>query len=421
MFETLQEQMQNQFLSGGLVLMIFGAILAYSRMIPLRLWWWLRRRIITTVDVPDDDEAFGWLNKWLAQHPYSTKKSRLLTISTRQTGNGEPQLINKASGPERITAPEVVFSPAPGRHFIKFEGRWLMLDRQRRQVDHSGRTGHRELFTLHTFCRDRNLIRRLVAEAKSVAFPPDSTDITICAPNYACWNVIGERPPRPLGSVILDEGVQEDLIEKIDEFVKSRDWYLSKGIPYQMGFLFYGPPGNGKTSTALTLASHFKCAVYLAKLAGLGDQTMRQLFSNIPRGALVLLEDVDSIFTPVVEEGPQLKSNDIFNTLTLSGFLNAMDGIMGADGRVLIMTTNHKEKLNPALIRKGRIDHQILFDNATAYQAEKMFLKFFPDEDPRLFIESGEGNSMAELQSVLIEHRDNPAAAVRALLRSNAA
>lgn len=421
MFEIIQDQMSNEFLSGGLVLMILGTILAYGRVLPLKLWVFVRRRIITTVDILDDDEAFFWMTKWLAQHRYTTETSRLLTVSTKQgVDSNAPKMVNGDGC--YVSIPEIIFSPAPGRHLLKFERHWLLLDRQRRNVDHNGSQGHRETFTLHTFCRDRSMIRRLIYTAQKAAFPPGSTDITICAPHYETWAVIGNRPPRPPNSVVLDKGVMANLESLIDEFLESRDWYISKGIPYQIGFLFHGPPGNGKTSTALALASQFKCSIYLAKLTGIGDQSLRKLFSAIPAGAIVLIEDVDSIFSPISSSegdvgGNKVVSSDIFNTLTFSGFLNAMDGIMGADGRILIMTTNHKDQLNPALIRKGRIDHEILFDNATAHQAECMFLKFFPGKDPMMFAVSGEGLPMTELQGALIEHRDDPVAAARALLK----
>lgn len=84
------------------------------------------------------------------------------------------------------------------------------------------------------------------------------------------------------------------------------------------------------------------------------------------------------------------------------------------------MTTNHPEKLDHALTRKGRVDHRIEFGNATADMAKRLFLRFFPDED-KLAWQFGENvgklprYSMAELQGHLMDHRDNAGEAARLL------
>jgi len=68
------------------------------------------------------------------------------------------------------------------------------------------------------------------------------------------------------------------------------------------------------------------------------------------------------------------------NQVTLSGILNAIDGIAAQEGRIIVMTTNYKEKLDAALIRPGRVDMCAHFSMATRTQAKNMFEKFFADE-----------------------------------------
>jgi chaperone BCS1 len=97
-------------------------------------------------------------------------------------------------------------------------------------------------------------------------------------------------------------------------------------------------------------------------------------------GLLILLEDIDAIFVDrtAVNEGG---SNDMWRrSVTFSGLLNALDGVRSQEGRILIMTTNHREKLDPALLRPGRADVHIELNLASEKQMKGLFKKFFPNE-----------------------------------------
>ncbi len=101
--------------------------------------------------------------------------------------------------------------------------------------------------------------------------------------------------------------------------------------------------------------------------------------------------------------------------MTFSGLLNVLDGVASAEERLLFMTTNHIQRLDPALVRPGRVDMVELIDNCTGHQAEKMFEKFFPDQDrleaaKRFGYEVSELQvpvSMAALQGYFLQHKDD--------------
>ncbi len=67
--------------------------------------------------------------------------------------------------------------------------------------------------------------------------------------------------------------------------------------------------------------------------------------------------------------------------MTFSGFLNALDGVASGEERIIFMTTNHAENLDPALIRPGRVDLMQLIDDATAEQAKLLFDRFYDEGD----------------------------------------
>lgn len=99
---------------------------------------------------------------------------------------------------------------------------------------------------------------------------------------------------------------------------------------------------------------------------------MRALNDAPPR-SIILLEDVDGIFVQ-----RDAVNQDEKRGVSFSGLLNALDGVRSQEGRLLFMTTNHRERLDPALIRPGRCDLQIELKNASYSMVERLFLKFFP-------------------------------------------
>eukprot|EP01111_Echinosteliopsis_oligospora_P002237 TRINITY_DN1326_c0_g3_i1.p2 TRINITY_DN1326_c0_g3~~TRINITY_DN1326_c0_g3_i1.p2 ORF type:complete len:167 (-),score=47.37 TRINITY_DN1326_c0_g3_i1:94-594(-) len=135
------------------------------------------------------------------------------------------------------------------------------------------------------------------------------------------------------------------------------------------------------------------------------------IYKQFPKKSIVVLEDVDAVFTK------RKKSDESYTKVTFSGLLNALDGVCSADGRIIFMTTNHLEKLSPALIRPGRIDRKILFDYASTYQIEHMFLNFYEPKEIEaedniipILLEKLHGAKIttAQLQGWFIMHKEDP-------------
>jgi mitochondrial chaperone BCS1 len=104
------------------------------------------------------------------------------------------------------------------------------------------------------------------------------------------------------------------------------------------------------------------------------DDDLNRKLNQTPDQSIILLEDIDSIF--VGRESVQKSRGG--GGVTFSGLLNALDGIRSQEGRIIFMTTNHREKLDPALLRPGRADYHVHLDYASYSQQYRMFLKFNP-------------------------------------------
>ncbi len=118
------------------------------------------------------------------------------------------------------------------------------------------------------------------------------------------------------------------------------------------------------------------------------------LFRKVKNGNIVLFEDIDAAFN-------KRKGNDA-KGITLSGLLNALDGVASPEGTAVIMTTNHPEKLDHALIRPGRIDQVMDFGAATDDQLERLYKRFTNDQNPEEFVRLFQGKTIAEAQVYLL-------------------
>jgi chaperone BCS1 len=204
-----------------------------------------------------------------------------------------------------------------------------------------------------------------------------------------------EVPGRKLSSVVLAEGVKEELIGDIQKFLDDEKKYAELGIPWHRGYLFHGPAGTGKTSLIKAIAAEMGLDLWYAPLGDLKeDSSLVDLIRSVrPRGVL-LLEDVDAYAAARDrdESGTPAGSGES-RGISTSALLNALDGVVTPHGLITIMTTNHLEKLDPALIRSGRADRTIKLDLPGWEEINRMWRLFFPnefdlDEEPASFPES---------------------------------
>ena len=93
------------------------------------------------------------------------------------------------------------------------------------------------------------------------------------------------------------------------------------GIPYKRSYLLYGPPGTGKSSFAQAIAAEINYSICFVNCSDkINDFNFNRLLNTAPKKSIILIEDVDAIFT-------ERKNTEKMNALTFSGFLNAIDGV----------------------------------------------------------------------------------------------
>ena len=273
--------------------------------------------------------------------------------------------------------------PGPGKHILRYRNAFLMVDRVRetKSMDLTRGTPW-ETVTLTTLYSQRHIFEDLFQEAHQLAQQATEGKTIVYHPKSISWERFGEpRRKRGLESVILDEGIKERIVKDVKDFLGSSKWYYDRGIPYRRGYLLHGPPGSGKTSFIQALAGELDYNIAILNLSerGLTDDRLNLLLSVIPKRTLVLLEDADAAFG---NRRLQIESDGYSGAnVTFSGLLNALDGVASAEERILFLTTNHVERMDAALVRPGRVDMTVRLGDATRFQVERFWERFYGDQD----------------------------------------
>lgn len=295
--------------------------------------------------------------------------------------------------------------PGPGKHILRYKRAFLIVNRVRETKSMDFHRGIPwETVTLTTLYSQRHIFEELFQEAHQLAQQSTEGKTIVYTSRGTTWERFGEpRRKRPLESVILDQGIKERIVSDVKDFLASGKWYYDRGIPYRRGYLLHGPPGTGKRSlldspppswlsntVVLILISSFIQALAgeldynIAMLdlseRGMTDDRLNYLLTVIPRRTFVLLEDADAAFSRrrVQSDADGYRGANV----TFSGLLNALDGVASAEERVVFLTTNHAERLDEALVRPGRVDMTVRLGEATRWQIERLWDRFYGELDP---------------------------------------
>ena len=295
-------------------------------------------------------------------------------------------------------------------------------------------------------------------KTKQFIYTAIKTEVKDNESKYEIWDEQVFTSNRTFDNLFLEH--KTDIIQKVDFFLNNKEWYDQKGIPYNLGIGLHGKPGTGKTSFIKALANKTKRDIIVLPLKLVRTkQQLNRLFyestyhcNNIHNSKtfdkkIIVFEDIDCIGEIVKKRDnlhKQSKSHHNLTTITptsitptsittannlqqphegwtyartdtptdpvtLDDFLNLWDGIRETPGRIIVITSNHYNQLDPALIRPGRIDLTYEFNNVSSTVLQDMHNAFFHKSIPNHIVQHYKPYSMspAQLVNLYFSHRND--------------
>ncbi|PFH50191.1 hypothetical protein AMATHDRAFT_61519 [Amanita thiersii Skay4041] len=390
----------------GMKLFVVGSVVEAGRRFCQWLYERFSLRYSITAQFDEGDPAYEWLVNFLTQQDV-WRRSGEFTVSARSSKLKWGIKIRESESAEYV--------PKYHRpHLFRWRKYWVELQRAfgppyavntvSFSPDGQTMSNHSLLLTLYTL--DINVLSDLVEEARLGYVEGRRPHVIVHSIDTAfgtTWNTVKRKNRRSLDSIILPDGLLRSIVRDVRDFLATEDWYVRSGIPYRRGYLLYGPPGTGKTSTIYALAGELGLEIYTLSLSAgfIDDNMLQRLVSALPKHSILLIEDIDCAFPSreEEEEGPlQMQPQGGYlwvhsrtgypgqpslprTTVTMSGLLNMLDGVSSEDGKLFFATTNYVNRLDPALIRPGRIDKKIEYKLATKGQARALFNRIYDTQN----------------------------------------
>ncbi len=350
----------------------------------------LKSLFVATVTISEEVEYYDFLFEFFSKQKIISSTQKHIQ---RHKSNIADRYVGMITQTNESDTSESYSLVDDKMHIIWFQKRVLLVSKIRPMNYNSAN----EAISIQIPFGSSTFIEQMISSIKN-EYKKNTEDIHIRVFNqtrHTWMNTV--RPKRDIKSVILTKDIKESITNDIAWFFDNKNWYRSKDLHYHRGYLFAGPPGTGKSSLVISLAGQFDMKVYNFPIDILGNQGLiYSILNTIEKNSIILIEDVDRL-TTLVEGSKEKKDKDkdeddvegpsdwyakmmkaqTKNEMAFRNLLQIMDGLQTPESVIFVLTANEPEKIDPTLLRSGRIDKRSDFQYASPWQAKHMFLRFF--------------------------------------------
>lgn len=373
-----------------------------------RLVGWFKRKLVYSVKIYQYDELFYVLERWLfVNHEQQYKDVEAsVDFGDFQQFEGPPS-VSGSEGTNNQSQRKVNYKQEDTTFAISHKGKKFLISKESEKNDKTSSAKERffrKYYITGWRCKAQvnDFLEGIFAEHEA-ARPRQLVKIKI-ASSYGELYTFDDLRVKSLDKVMLPGNMQQVIINDLKQFSEGEDWYKQVGICYKRGYCLYGPPGNGKTTLSLSIAAHLQRDINLLNISALDDDSaLQRLFYNLAPRSILLIEDIDKAFAQRESKASKV---------SFSALLNTLDGALSKHGLIVIITTNHIEQLDPALLRDGRMDMKLEINNPDNRKISDYLSIFYQTPAVLSLQEENKDLCMAAIQEICVRNRNNPQGAI---------
>lgn len=374
LFEYLYQSTNSQFVQGtifaGLLTGLYGLLRIFFPWLGQRF----RRMFVFTMTIEQTDELYVLVDKYIAEKYPGKLKNVEAFLKTKYEGESYTKVIETNDDDDHKNLEQVKIRQFKDYIIIRYKNNFLKITKDREKLDGSTTmfSSFMGSITITGFMA-KNQILELIKEINNFEKQKmigGQEKIVKYSWNDYSWRRKYIYQFKGFDNLYFDS--KQMLINRIDFFENNKNTFLHLGLDWHLGILIYGKPGTGKTSIAKAIAKYTNRNLYTMNLSNMTNSQFILSFNEIGNNACILFDDVD-INIP----GRENKEKD---QVSLQSLLSFLDGAESRSDIIIMMTTNYIEKLDPALIREGRIDFKFEMKEPNKKNIEQLLTDFYGEE-----------------------------------------
>ncbi|KAI7730432.1 hypothetical protein M8C21_025377 [Ambrosia artemisiifolia] len=233
----------------------------------------------------------------------------------------------------------------------------------------------------HRFMIIESYLPYILDQAEEITASESGLKLHLIDKGYSEPKTIVLDNPMTFETLAIESELKKSIVEDLNNFRNGKEYYRRIGKAWKRGYLIYGPSGTGKSSLIASMANYLNYDIYDVDLTEVdSDSKLKSILLEMASKSILVFEDIDQLQNPTGDDKQSRKS-------TFTRLLNLMDGIWSCCGeeRIFVFTTKCIDKLDPTLLRAGRMDMHIQMSYCTFSAFKQLAFNYLEVEEHKLF------------------------------------